>query len=408
MSDLYDMSDDELEAAFKEAKASEESPETQYEEDYDSNDDVQEVADESQEDFVDTEEEDESLTYNPEQPVVDDQDSDDYDASTEDEAKADSEEDADKPTEDTPDGETKEDETGTTDEDEEAEEEVQPEQIHKFKANGREYEFTDTEMKEKFPSMFGQAMDYTRKMQAIKPWRKTIDAIEGAELKHEDVSLMIDALKGDKEAITEILKRTSTDALDLDLENSTYVAKDYGRDENALAIKDIVDDISRDTEYETTHNILTKDWDDKSWGEMSQDPEMIRLLHVDVKNGMYNKVQPIAEKLKVYDGGKQSDLDYYKSAAKEYFGRAAQEEAAQTHRNAQVATREANLVRQQSEQDRLSQVKATQAKRVATENASEKRKAAAPSTGKISNRGIVDYLDTSDEEFDEWYKNTME
>jgi len=394
MSELYDLSQEELEVAFKEAKAAEGTEEDiQYEEDY-ASEDAQNDSGET-EDFVDNEEDTDS-TNNPEQPVVDDQDSDDYDASAEDDA----EENADETTEETPDGETEEDEDVAT----EAEEEAQPEQTYKFKANGKEYEFTESEIKDRFPSMFGQAMDYTKKLQTIKPWRKTIDALEEAKLTHEDLSLFIDARKGDKEAIAELLKQTGVDALDLDIENSTYVAKDYGRDENALAIKDIVDDISRDSEYEKTHNILTKDWDEKSWGTMSQDPETIKLLHVDVKSGMYDKIQPIAEKLKVYGGGKESDLDYYKTAARQYFGQVEQ----QNQQAQRVATKEAAQAKHQVEQNKLSQVKAKQAKRIATENASEKRRAAVPSSGKASNRGIVDYLDTSDEEFQEWYDKTMD
>jgi len=394
MSELYDLSQEELEVAFKEAKAAEGTEEDiQYEEDY-ASEDAQNDSGET-EDFVDNEEDTDS-TNNPEQPVVDDQDSDDYDASAEDDA----EENADETAEETPDGETEEDEDVAT----EAEEEAQPEQTYKFKANGKEYEFTESEIKDRFPSMFGQAMDYTKKLQTIKPWRKTIDALEEAKLTHEDLGLFIDARKGDKEAIAELLKQTGVDALDLDIENSTYVAKDYGRDENALAIKDIVDDISRDSEYEKTHNILTKDWDEKSWGTMSQDPETIKLLHVDVKSGMYDKIQPIAEKLKVYGGGKESDLDYYKTAARQYFGQVEQ----QNQQAQRVATKEAAQAKHQVEQNKLSQVKAKQAKRVATENASEKRRAAVPSSGKASNRGIVDYLDTSDEEFQEWYDKTMD
>ena len=143
-------------------------------------------------------------------------------------------------------------------------------------------------------------MDYTKKMQTIAPWRKTIDAIEGAELSHTDVSLMIDALKGDKGAITEVLKRTGTDTLELDTDaDSGYVAKDYGRDENALAIQDIVSDIGSDPEYAITEQILSKGWDQKSWETMSSKPELIRLLHADVKSGLYDKLKPTVDKLKV-------------------------------------------------------------------------------------------------------------
>ena len=198
--------------------------------------------------------------------------------------------------------ETEEEPTEAEEEEEIAE--VQEVQKVKFKANGKEYEFTEDEIKAQFPKIFGQAMDYTKKTQAIKPWRKTIDAIEQAKLSHDDVNLMIDVLRGDKDAIAAVMKRTGIDALELDTENSKYVPKDYGRDDNALAIKDAIDEISADKEYEITHKVLSKDWDDNSFREMTKDPELIKQLHIDVKTGMFDKVQPIAEKMKVFDRGR--------------------------------------------------------------------------------------------------------
>jgi hypothetical protein len=154
-------------------------------------------------------------------------------------------------------------------------------------------------MEEMFPKIFGQAIDYTKKTQAIKPWRKTIDAIEQAKLNHDDINLAIDVLRGDKNAIAEIIKRNGIDTLDLDTENSKYIPKDYGRDDTTLEIKDVVERISADREYETTHRILSKEWDENSFKELTKTPELIEALHVDVKTGMYAKVQPIAEKYKV-------------------------------------------------------------------------------------------------------------
>jgi uncharacterized protein with WD repeat len=244
-------------------------------------------------------------------------------------------------------------------------------------------------------------MDYTKKMQTIKPWRKTIDAIESAELSHEDVSLMIDVLKGDKGAITEVLKRTGVDTLELDTDaDKPYVAKDYGRDDSALAIKDIVDDISQDVEYATTHNILSKEWDERSWATMAQNPEMIKLLHTDVKSGMYSTLQPLAEKLKVFDGGRKSDLDYYKEAAQQHFNQVAEQEAYEER----LAARQAEKEAKEAEKARLAEIKAKSEKRTATKQASAKRKAAAPTKAASAARDVIDYLDDSDEAFDEWYQ----
>lgn len=369
---LFDLSDEELEQAFRAAKAEEQSPEVGEE--------LEETEEVEPEDL--------------EQPDEDSGEEEEGETEVEEAEDEDSEEEESDPDEDEEATEEK-----AEAEVENAEEEPKEVQKYKFKANGKEYEFTEEEIKEKFPAVFGQAMDYTRKMQAIKPWRKTIDAIESAKLTHEDVNLMIDVLKGDKNAIAEVLKKTGVDTLELDVEDSKYTPNDYGRDEKALEIQDVIDEIKRDPEYARTSQVLGKEWDDESWLEMSRNPKLIRALHIDMKNGMYDKVQPIAEKLKLYQGGGKSDLEYYKEASRVLFAEMREQEqraAMQREREEAEKIKRANL-------DKVNAVKQDAAKQANLRSASVKRKAAAP-TQKAAGRKSVDYLDGSEEAFEEWYK----
>jgi hypothetical protein len=168
-----------------------------------------------------------------------------------------------------------------------------------------------------------------------------------------------------------------------------------------LAIKDIVESISGDAEYATTQNILSKEWDEASWETMTKSPEMIKLLHEDVKSGVYKTLQPTLEKLKVFDGGKKSDLEYYKQAANEYYNKTAKAESL----NKLKTDQESKI---KAEKDKLAEIKAASKKRTAVKEASVKRKAAAPSKAAPTNRGVVDYLEASDEDFDEWYNNLQD
>jgi hypothetical protein len=212
---------------------------------------------------------------------------------------------------------------------------------------------------------------------------------------------MIDVLKGDKDAVAAVLKRTGVDALELDVEQSRYVPKDYGRDDKALAVKDVIEEISGDAEYSTTYKILSKEWDDDSFREMTSDPDLIKLLHIDVKSGMYDRVQPIAEKLKVYDRGRRSNLDYYKEAARVYFNEQAQEEARRAEYEKARVMKESEL----ADKARVRDVKDQQQQRVAVKQDAEKRKAAAPTKKVAGTKKVIDYLDDSDEAYDEWYKS---
>lgn len=363
--DPWDMSDEALEEAFRNAKADGASPITDIEDNY--------------------EEEEVKLEH----PI---EDSDDNGTEI-----VELDDGIDEPAElDAPDGDVAEEVEPTEDPVEDKIDEVQEVQKYKFKANGKEYEITDDEMKSQFPKIFGQAMDYTKKTQAMKPWRQTIDAIESAKLSHEDVSLMIDVLRGDKQAIAEVIKRTGTDALDIDTENSKYTPKSYGRDETALAIKDVIDEISADKEYDITHKILSKEWDDKSFAEFTKDPDLIRQLHVDVKSGMYIQVQPIAEKLKVFDRGRKTDLDYYLQAAGEL--------DAEKQRQAAIENQRVQVAAKADRQAEIERVKATQQAREKTTEKVDARKAAAPVKAVSGTKKVMDYLDDSDEAFEEWYK----
>jgi len=396
--ELWNLSDEELETAFKAAQAEENSPETNIETVEEDNDSAEE-----EEEFEETYD-DEGNLVTSESDVDEDTDEDNLEEETEsDDSSEESTEEVkeeDKPSDESEKtSDNKEDGSEKTDKEKDEE---QPAQSYKFKANGKDYDFSTDEIVDQFPKIFGQAMDYTKKMQAIKPWRKTIDAIEGAKLNHDDVSLMIDVLKGDKTAITEVLKRTGVNTLDIDTdEDSNYVAKNYGRDEKSLAIKDIVETISKDAEYATTQNILAKEWDEASWNVMTESPDMIRLLHEDVKSGVYKTLQPTLEKLKVFDGGKKTDIEYYKEAAKEYFNKEARTESFAKLKYDRESKNKADL-------EKLTEVKAASQKRTNIEKASVKRKAAAPSKAAATSRGVVDYLESSDEDFDEWYKNLQD
>ena len=379
---LYSLSDEELEKAFLDAKENE-----QYAE-------ADEPIQESEEVY-----ENEEIEI-MEQPG-EDEDSVEEGATSTDEVETETESTADttKPDKEVVEGDEDPIEDDNL-EDEIVDEAQKEHQELAFKANGREYKFTQEEIMAQFPKIFGQAMDYTKKTQAMKPWRKTIDAIEEAKLGHDDINLMIDVMKGNKEAIAEVLKRTGVDSLEIDTENSKYTPNDYGRDDKALAIKDIIEEISVDREYETTHKVLSKEWDEKSFRRMTDDPELIRLLHNDVKSGTFDKVQAVAEKIKVFDRGLKTDLEYYELASMEIAQQYQEEQRRAYEVERQRLDREARLTKQ-AEIDR---VRKTQERQKEVEVKAVERKAATPTSRKAVSSKVVDYLDDSDEAFEDWYK----
>jgi len=254
----------------------------------------------------------------------------------------------------------------------------------KFKANGQEFEFTQDEVNEQFESVFGKAMDYTKKTQQLAPYRKMISAMEEEGITQEQFNTAIDAIKGDKDALRSIIKDKEIDTFDLDTEEDfEYSPTDYGKNDQQLALEETVARISNDAEYSITTNVVDEQWDSSSRDVLANNPQMIEGLHNDIKTGVYDKVSPLAMKMKVLDGNTKSDLDYYMLAGEQL--------AKATESQGQVATannaiQEANTKFEQ-----------------ASSQASTKR-AATSTKSRPSGKGVIDYLDDNDEAFDSWYK----
>lgn len=275
-----------------------------------------------------------------------------------------------------------EEETVSTDEVEEESEEDEPESTeektetstYKIKASDMELDLTLEELK----ALASKGIDYTKKTQTLAPWRKAISAMQEQGIGEQDVNLMIDVLKGDKDAIAEVLKRTKVDPLELDTDKVEYTPKSYGKDETQLAIQDVVEEISRDKEYEVTAKVVDEVWDSASRQMMAQNPSLIRGLHEEIKMGRYEIVAPMAMKMKTMDmvrGGQvMSDLEYYQTAVDAYLQSAQQQQAVQ---------------KEQGKQADIQQKAAA-------------RKAATPTRKASGGKTVVDYLDENEEDFEKW------
>ncbi len=266
----------------------------------------------------------------------------------------------------------------------------------KFKANGQEFEFSEDEMMDQFEQVFGKAMDYTQKMQNIAPYRKMISALETEGVTSEQLNLAIDALKGNKQALKQMIEDNKLDAYDLtddsSKEQDPYTPTNYGKNDVELGIEEVSATISNDPEYKITVDVIDNQWDQTSRQAFATNPELIRGLHNDIKTGLYDKVAPMAMKMKVLDGNTKSNIEYYMLAGEKLL-----ESEKQTSADAEKTVADNNK-KAQDVDDEFDQ---------ASSEASKKRSAS--NTRKRSDRkGVTDYLDDdNDEEFDAWYRKTM-
>jgi len=367
--DLWDLSDEELEAEFRAAKEELSSGVVAFQDE-----DV--PADDSGEEEIEVED--------PEQPNED--------------SVTDTDENADENSGDDPvdpDGDAEGQPEPVV---EEAQKKVQQEQNYKVKANGQEYNFSIDELLKLAP----KAMDYTKKTQEMAKWRKTISALTEHNVGHDDVNLLIDVLKGDKNALASVIKRTGVDALELDTDNVMYTPREYGKDATELAIQDVISKYEDDADFGITADVIANKLDEKSKSEFFKDTKLIEALHEDVKSGDFKPVYAEMQKLKALDGGSRMDLEYYVAAGKQYHTRNDLAKLAQSQMATQVAQKSA--AEKMAEAAKIAEVKAQTAKRELVKQAAPAKKAAAPTVTKTVNK-VVDYLDDSDEKYEEWYKN---
>lgn len=262
--------------------------------------------------------------------------------------------------------------------------------VRKYTADGKEYEFTEKEIFEQFGTVFGKAMNYTQKMQKIAPYRKMISAMEEEGITEDQFNVAIDALKGNKDAIQSLMKTHNIDPLDIDgeAETDSYSPTQYGKSEFQQRIEEVTSQISSDPEYTTTVDVIQNRWDQTSRSEIAKNPDMISGLHNDIKSGLYDKVIPVAAKMKVLDGNSKSDLEYYMLAG------------------AQISEAESSAKTTVAETNARTQEVADKSDQASSE--AQRKRAAASTRTRADKKGVTDYLeDDNDENFDEWYKNLM-
>lgn len=255
----------------------------------------------------------------------------------------------------------------------------------KVKADGREYEFTEQEMIDQFGGVFGKAMNVTQKLMKIAPYRKMISAIEEEGITADQLNLAIDALKGDKGALAKMLKSNEIDPFDLAGDDipQDYAPKQYGKNEHQLAIEEVTNAIAKDKEYPITVDVIDNQWDQQSRVAFAENPTMIQGLHNDIKSGLYDKVAPLAMKMKVLDvNAKKSDLEYYMLAGQQLQERSQNRAVENLNTAAQAADSKFDQAASEA----------------------SKRRAAASTRTRADRKGVIDFLDDNDEAFDEWYK----
>jgi hypothetical protein len=158
-----------------------------------------------------------------------------------------------------------------------------------FKANGTEMKVKSVDDVRRLMEM---GANYHKKMSALKPSLKTLKLLEKNELLDPDkVNFLIDLHNKNPEAITQLLKDSEIDPLDINVkEDSSYKPTNRAVSDTELALDSVLDDLKGTETYERTLNVVTEEWDDASRNTIAAAPHILTKINGHIADGTFDQV----------------------------------------------------------------------------------------------------------------------
>ena len=233
-----------------------------------------------------------------------------------------------------------------------------------------------------------KGIDYTRKMQNIKPFRSAVELMQQQGLSVNDLNLLVDIKQGNKDALKAVIKDLNIDPYeDLNIDEDTpneYKPTNYAPDPKLIEVNEIIEGISSEPEFQTTNKIISEVLDDMSRNKLVENPNLINLLHNDVKQGLFFEVEPLVTKKKLLTNDTRPFLEVYA----EMYGDA--------------VAKLKNTAKQNTQKSINNTQKQTNKRRSASVGITKKS-----NPQRAFNDYHINYMDMSDEDFDKLYDDIM-
>lgn len=157
-----------------------------------------------------------------------------------------------------------------------------------LKANGKTIELKSPEEAIQLMQM---GANYTKKMQAITPYRKVLTMLENHNLLDENrLSFLIDLDKKDPEAIKKLIKEAGIDPLDIDQKKEpAYLEGNHRVSDEEVQFKTAVEELRSNPQGIATLQEINA-WDQASKEVLWKNPELMEVIHVQRENGIYAQI----------------------------------------------------------------------------------------------------------------------
>lgn len=161
--------------------------------------------------------------------------------------------------------------------------------ITPFKANGK---LITLKTPEEAIQLMQMGANYTRKMQAIAPYKKTLLMLENNNLLDENkLSFLIDLDKKNPEAIKKLIKDAGIDPMDIDTSTEPqYKEGSHKVSNEEAAFMTVLDDLKQSQDGMQTIKEINSNWDDASKNILWSSPDIMRTIHQQRENGVYQLI----------------------------------------------------------------------------------------------------------------------
>ena len=172
-----------------------------------------------------------------------------------------------------------------------------------------------------------RSLSSSRKFDAHKDDISVIEGVRNEGLSNDDLYLLVEAKKGNKQAIAKLLKSTGSsmddmaelfDDEDKMKEVDSYVPNEYKVDQTTMEIRSIIKSAEQDTKsFPIFENLISTEFDDQSKRELFTKPDLMQFVADTVKSGAFEGMSSTYMKKKLL-GGNTPTLNSFIDAFDEY------------------------------------------------------------------------------------------
>lgn len=169
-----------------------------------------------------------------------------------------------------------------------------------FKANGKLIQLTSPD---EVITLMQMGANYTKKMQAIQPYKKYLMMLENSNLLDEEkLSFLIDVHQKNPEAIKKLLKESNIDPVDIDTSGDlNYKGGTHKVTDQEAALATAIDELkAMNGGLETLQSV--NQWDSTSKKILWEQPEVLQVIHSQRENGIYDIITTEMERRQALGG----------------------------------------------------------------------------------------------------------